>query len=175
MNISTIVRRVAMVMVVALMAIAQSGCTIKYSFSGASIPLEAKTVSIAYFPNNAPMVAPTLSSTLTDGLQDKFARQTKLQLVPSNGDLAFEGEITNYTSTPAAITANETAAMNRLTITIKVKYTSIYEPQFNYNKSFSAFAEYDANSLLQDVQDTLIQEICEQLIQDIFNAAVANW
>ena len=65
--------------------------------------------------------------------------------------------------------------MNRLTITVKVKYTSIYEPQFNYNKSFSAFAEYDANSLLQDVQDTLIQEICEQLIQDIFNAAVANW
>ena len=151
------------------------GCTVKYSFSGASIPLEAKTVSIAYFPNNAPMVAPTLSSALTDALQDKFARQTKLQLVPSNGDLAFEGEITNYTSTPAAITANETAAMNRLTITVKVKYTSIYEPQFNYNKSFSAFAEYDANSLLQDVQDTLIQEICEQLIQDIFNAAVANW
>ena len=166
MNVSNIIRRVALVLAVALVATTQSGCTIKYSFSGASIPLEAKTVSIAYFPNNAPMVAPTLSSTLTDGLQDKFARQTKLQLVPSNGDLAFEGEITNYTSTPAAITANETAAMNRLTI---------YEPQFNYNKSFSAFAEYDANSLLQDVQDTLIQEICEQLIQDIFNAAVANW
>lgn len=151
------------------------GCTVKYSFSGASIPLQAQTVSVPYFPNNAPMVAPSLSSTLTDALQDKFARQTKLQLVSTGGDLAFEGEITNYTSTPAAITAAETAAMNRLTITVKVKFTNIYEPQNNYNKSFSAFAEYDATSLLQDVQDSLITEICEQLVQDIFNAAVANW
>ena len=151
------------------------GCTVKYSFSGASIPLEAKTVSIAYFPNNAPMVAPTLSSALTDALQDKFARQTKLQLVPTGGDLAFEGEITNYTSTPAAITANETAAMNRLTITVKVKFSNIYEPQFDYNKSFSSFVEYDANQLLQDVQDSLITNIVELLVQDIFNAAVANW
>ena len=151
------------------------GCTVKYSFSGASIPTEAKTVSIAYFPNNAPMVAPTLSSTLTEALQDKFARQTKLQLVTSNGDLAFEGEITNYTSTPAAITANETAAMNRLTVTVKVKFTNIYEPQFDYNKAFSAFVEYDANQLLLDVQDALITDVVDLLVQDIFNAAVANW
>lgn len=167
--------RILMATLLALMIGAMSGCTVKYSFSGASIPLDAKTVSVPYFPNNAPMVAPSLSSTLTDALQDKFARQTKLQLVSTGGDLAFEGEITNYTSTPAAITAAETAAMNRLTITVKVKFTNIYEPQNNYNKSFSAFAEYDATSLLQDVQDSLITEICEQLVQDIFNAAVANW
>ena len=165
---------VALVGAMALFLV-QSGCTVKYSFSGASIPLEAKTVSVPYFPNNAPMVAPTLSSTITEALQDKFARQTKLQLVDSGGDLAFEGEISNYTSTPAAITSAETAAMNRLTITVKVKFTNVYEPQNNYNKSFSAFAEYDANQLLQDIQDQLITEICEQLVQDIFNAAVANW
>ncbi|MBR2400635.1 MAG: LptE family protein [Tidjanibacter sp.] len=152
-----------------------TGCTVKYSFSGASIPVEARTVSIPYFPNNAPMVAPTLSSTLTDALQDKFARQTNLQLVDANGDLAFEGEITNYTSTPAAITSAETAAMNRLTITVKVKFTNVFEPQNNYNKSFSAFAEYDASSLLLDIQDGLITEIVDQLVLDIFNAAVANW
>lgn len=165
----------AIVALLALVMGATSGCTVKYSFSGASIPLEAKTVSVPYFPNNAPMVAPTLSSTITEALQDKFARQTKLQLVDSGGDLAFEGEISNYTSTPAAITSAETAAMNRLTITVKVKFTNVYEPQNNYNKSFSAFAEYDANQLLQDIQDQLITEICEQLVQDIFNAAVANW
>lgn len=165
----------AFVALLALIMGATSGCTVKYSFSGASIPLEAKTVSVPYFPNNAPMVAPTLSSTITEALQDKFARQTKLQLVDSGGDLAFEGEISNYTSTPAAITSAETAAMNRLTITVKVKFTNVYEPQNNYNKSFSAFAEYDANQLLQDIQDQLITEICEQLVQDIFNAAVANW
>ena len=168
-------RKIGLVALLATMIITLGGCTVKYSFSGASIPLDAKTVSIPYFPNNAPMVAPSLSSTLTDALQDKFAKQTKLELVSTGGDLAFEGEITNYTSTPAAITAAETAAMNRLTITVKVKFTNIYEPQNNYNKSFSAFAEYDATSLLQDIQDTLITEICEQLVLDIFNAAVANW
>ena len=168
-------RKIGLAALLATMIITLGGCTVKYSFSGASIPLDARTVSIPYFPNNAPMVAPSLSSTLTDALQDKFAKQTKLELVSTGGDLAFEGEITNYTSTPAAITAAETAAMNRLTITVKVKFTNIYEPQNNYNKSFSAFAEYDAASLLQDVQDTLITEICEQLVQDIFNAAVANW
>lgn len=167
--------KIALAALLATMVFTLDGCTVKYSFSGASIPLDAKTVSVPYFPNNAPMVAPSLSSTLTDALQDKFARQTKLELVSTGGDLAFEGEITNYTSTPAAITAAETAAMNRLTITVKVKFTNIYEPQNNYNKSFSAFAEYDATSLLQDIQDTLITEICEQLVQDIFNAAVANW
>ena len=167
--------KIMMAMLLALVAATLGGCTVKYSFSGASIPLEAKTVSVPYFPNNAPMVAPSLSSTLTDALQDKFARQTKLQLVSTGGDLAFEGEITNYTSTPAAITSAETAAMNRLTITVKVKFTNIYEPQNNYNKSVSAFAEYDATSLLQHIQYTLITAICEQLVQDIFNAAVANW
>ncbi len=174
MNFRTLVRS-AIITTLLCVATLAVGCTVKYSFSGASIPIEAKTVSIPYFPNNAPMVAPTLSSTLTDALQDKFARQTKLQLVPTGGDLAFEGEITNYTSTPAAITANETAAMNRLTITVKVKFTNIYEPQFNYNKSFSSFVEYDANQLLQDVQDSLITDIVDLLVQDIFNAAVANW
>lgn len=168
-------RNIALTLFVSCVAALMSGCTVKYSFSGASIPLDAKTVSVPYFPNNAPMVAPSLSATLTEQLQDKFARQTKLQLVDVGGDLAFEGEITNYTSTPSSVTAAETAAMNRLTITVKVKFTNIYEPHNNYNKSFSAFAEYDATSLLQDVQDGLITEICEQLVQDIFNAAVANW
>lgn len=168
-------RSIAVALFVSCVAALMSGCTVKYSFSGASIPLDAKTVSVPYFPNNAPMVAPSLSATLTEQLQDKFARQTKLQLVDVGGDLAFEGEITNYTSTPSSVTASEVAAMNRLTITVKVKFTNIFEPQNNYNKSFSAFAEYDATSLLQDVQDGLITEICEQLVQDIFNAAVANW
>jgi hypothetical protein len=168
-------RNIAVALFVSCVAALMSGCTVKYSFSGASIPLDAKTVSVPYFPNNAPMVAPSLSATLTEQLQDKFARQTNLQVIDNGGDLAFEGEITNYTSTPAAVTAAETAAMNRLTITVKIKFTNIYEPQNNYNKSFSAFAEYDATSLLQEIQDGLISEIVDQLVQEIFNAAVANW
>ena len=151
------------------------GCTVKYSLSGASIPPDAKTFSVAYFPNNAAMVTPMLSSTLTDALVDKFSRSTRLSQVPEGGDFAFEGEIIGYTSATASVSSNDYAIQNRLTITVRVKYTSLYEPTLNYNKSFQAFAEYDASTLLQTVEDQLINEIVEQLVEDIFNAAVSNW
>ena len=151
-------------------------CTVKYSFSGASIPAAAQTVSIAYFPNNAAMVAPILSSTLTEALKDRFSRQTRLQQVPDGGDLAFEGEIVNYTSTTASVSSQEYAVLNRLTITVRVRFTNAIEPQYNINnRTFSAFADYDSNKLLQEVEGALIPEIVEKLVDDIFNAAVSNW
>lgn len=169
-------RKIALFAAVAAVVVAAvSACTFKLSLSGASIPLGAKTVSIAYFPNNASMVAPILSPTLTEALQDRFMRQTKLQLVDSGGDLAFEGEITNYSSTTASVSGDEYAVQNRLTITVKVRFTNTLEPQWNYNRTFSAFANYDSNNLLQEVEGTLIPEIVDMLVDDIFNAAVANW
>ncbi len=151
-----------------------SGCKI-YTFSGASIDPAVQTVSIAYFPNNAPLVAPILSSTLTDALKDRFAQQTRLTEVREGGDLNFEGEIIGYTSTPAQISGDEVAVMNRLTITVQVRFTNSVQPQYNYKKSFTAFQDYNSSSMLQDVEPTLIPEIVEQLVEDIFNAAVSNW
>ncbi len=168
-------RTLSIALIIITTLVSLSGCSVKYSFSGASIPTNAKTVSIAYFPNNAPMVAPILSSTLTEALKDRFSRQTRLLEVSENGDLAFEGEITNYTSTTASVSSQEAAVLNRLTITVRVRFTNALEPQFNFNKSFSAFADYDSNILLQEVEGTLIPEIVEQLVDDIFNAAVSNW
>lgn len=152
-----------------------STCKVTYSFSGASISPEVKTVSIARFPNNALLVAPILSSTLTEALQDRFTRQTKLMLVKEGGDLNFEGEITNYMSTPASISGAEVAVRNNLTITVKVRFTNAIDPSQNYDKTFSAFLPYDSDRLLQEVEPTLIPEIVEQLVEDIFNAAVAQW
>ena len=165
-----------MAMILALVAAMLSGCTVKYSFSGASIPLEAKTVSVPYFPNNAPMVAPSLSSTLTDALQDKFARQTKLQLVSTGGDLAFEGEITNYTSTTSSVSSGDYALQNRLTITVKVNFQNAVDQTTSFNnKTFSAYSDYDASQLLVDIQDQLIEEIVSDLVNDIYMAAAGNW
>lgn len=152
-----------------------TGCSVKYSFTGASIPPSAQTVSIPYFPNNAAMVAPILSTTFTEALQDKFARQTRLTVIREGGDLAFEGEIIGYTSTPSAISGDEYAAKNRLTITVKVRFFNSIEPQWNFDRTFSAFLDYDSNQNLQSVEGTLIPEIVEMLVDDIFNAAVANW
>lgn len=146
-----------------------------YSFSGASIPDAAKTFSVAYFPNNAPMVSPTLSTMLTESLKDKFSRQTKLQLVDEGGDFAFEGEITGYSSTTASVSSDNYAQLNRLTITVRVEFTNVVEPQNSFTQSFSQFADYDSQQLLTDVQAELDQQIVDQLVTDIFMAAAANW
>ena len=151
------------------------GCTIKYSTTGASIPEAAETFSVAYFPNNAQMVAPVLSQTLTDALIERLERQTNLSQVNENGDLAFEGEITGYDSRPSSVSGEEYTVENRLTITVRVRYTSALEPQYNYSKSFSAHLPYSTAIPLQEAENSLIPEIVEELVTQIFNAAVANW
>ena len=155
--------------------LAACGYQVKYSLSGASIPPDAKTFSVAYFPNNAPLVAPTLSATLTDALQDIFTRQTRLVQVQEGGDFAFEGEITNYTSTTAMVTSSDVATQNRLTITVQVRFTNVVDEKASFNRSFSAYGDYDTNTALQEAQDALIPEIVDQLAQDIFQAAASNW
>ncbi|MCD7962137.1 MAG: LPS assembly lipoprotein LptE [Rikenellaceae bacterium] len=152
-----------------------TGCKVSYSLSGASISPDVKTVSVAYFPNSATMVSPILSSTFTDELQSKFARQTKLIQVREEGDLAFEGEIIGYTSTPTAVTAEEYATKNRLTITVRVRFANRIEPEYSFERNFSAYEEYDSNRMLSDAESELIPAIVEQLVDDIFNAAVSNW
>ncbi|MBO7198748.1 MAG: LptE family protein [Alistipes sp.] len=161
-----------------LAACLTSGCgyQVTYNLSGGSIPPEAKTFSVAYFPNNAPMVAPTLSNALTEGLRDKFSRQTRLEQVEEGGDFAFEGEITNYTSTTASVSSGDYALQNRLTITVKVNFQNAVDQTTSFNaKTFSSYADYDASQLLVDVQDQLIEEIVEALVTDIYMAAAGNW
>ena len=146
-----------------------------YSFSGASIPEAAKTFSVAYFPNNAPMVSPTLSTTFVEALKDKFSRQTKLQLVDEGGDFAFEGEIVGYSSVTASVSSDDYALLNRLTITVKVNFTNVVNPDDSFNQTFKAYADYDSTTLLTDIQSELDAEIVEQLVHDIYQAAASNW
>lgn len=151
-----------------------AGCGI-YSFTGASISPDVKTVSIKYFPNNAPMVQPTLSRKFTEVLRDKFTSQTSLNMVSSNGDLNIEGEITGYSTDPVAIQGDQKAALQRLKITVNVRFTNKKDEKQNFESSFSRFADYDAQSRLSDVEDGLIDQINEELAQDVFNKAVVNW
>jgi hypothetical protein len=146
-----------------------------YTFSGASIPAEAKTVSVQYFPNNAQLVNPLLSTSLTNALNDMFVNQTTLQSVAQNGDLALEGEITGYTTSPIAITGNQTAAMNRLTVTVNVRFTNKYDESKNFEQNFSQYQDYPSGQDLSSVQDVLVETIVQDLCQDIFNKAVVNW
>jgi hypothetical protein len=152
-----------------------SGCKMRYSFSGASIPPEAKTVSVLYFQNNASLAPPTLSQSFTEALKDKLSSQTRLTLVTKAGDLSFEGSVTGYTTGPIAIQSTDQAALNRLTITVSVKYICMFDEKKNFEQSFTRYADYSSSQNIASVEDQLTREINEQLVQDIFNRALNNW
>jgi len=150
-------------------------CKVSYSFTGANISPDVKTFSVYYFPNRAPLINPTLSQTFTEALREKLQRQTSLNELEENGDLIFEGQITGYEVRPMSIQKDDLAALNRLTITISVKYTNNVDPDQSIEQTFSAFEDFDAASSLSAVEDGLVPEIINKLTEDIFNATLANW
>ena len=156
-----------------VLLLSASGCGV-YSFTGASISPEVKTVSIAYFPSYAPLAPPNMPQLFTEGLRDKFVNQTNLSLLQANGDIRFEGRISDYRTQPISIQGNS-AAQNRLSVSVAVTYTDTKNEDNSFEKTFTRFADFDASVNLSDVEQTLIAEINEQLIQDIFNQAVVNW
>jgi hypothetical protein len=146
-----------------------------YSFTGASIPTEAKTISVQHISNKAAIVQPSLSQVITDGLIDAFAGQTNLEITENEGDLSFSGYITKYQIKPMAIKANETASQNRLTIAIKLKYNNSFDDKQNFETTFTRYRDYASSENIVDVEEGLIEEISKELIEDVFNKAFVNW
>lgn len=163
------------ILVIIVSVVALAGCTISYSFTGASIPPDAKTVFVADFRNVAPLVNPSLANDLTEAMKDKFVGQTSLKLGDENADLYFEGSITAYGTQPVAIKTGDMAAQNRLTITVKVKFVNNKDKSANFDTSFSRYEDYDSQYNLTDVEDQLVKTIIESLVDDIFTKAVVNW
>ena len=146
-----------------------------YSFSGTSIQPDVYTVTINYFEYKALRVNPSLSNELTEALKDQFRRLTRLEEVDQEGDLEISGEITGYDVKAMAVTADEVAAQNRLTVNVKIYFTNRKYPEDDFEKSFSAYADYDSNNTLDAMESQLCEEIIDKLVEDIFNATVANW
>lgn len=147
-----------------------------YSFSGTSIQPDVKTVTIDYFEYKALKVNPSLSNDMTEALKDKFRKMTRLEQVDMDGDLEIAGAITGYDVRATAVTADEVAAQNRLTVTVKISFTNRKYPEDDFSdKSFSAYADYDSTQSLDAVESTLCEEIIEKICEDVFNATVANW
>jgi hypothetical protein len=147
-----------------------------YSFTGASIPADTKTFQVNYFQNNAILVEPGLDRQFTLALQDLLLNQTNLELVTSNGDLVYEGEITEYRISPTTATANNTAAQNKLTITVNVRFFNRKNDEDDMEQRFSFFYDYEGDANLVGAQKVIaIEAIFERLTQDIFNATLAKW
>lgn len=151
------------------------GCSVNYSLSGASISPDVKTFSVAYIPNHAANKQATLSDVFTEGLKDKFRTTAGLSLVSSNADLQFSGSITGYTTSYQGVTASQLAAQTRLTISVQIKFVNKTDEKQNYDKTFSAYRDFDATESLSNVEDALIAEISSEIIESIFMESVANW
>ncbi len=146
-----------------------------YSFAGTSIAADVTSITVYNIENRAMRINPALSNKITETLKDKYRRMTKLKIENDRGDLIVEGQITSYETSSIAVTAQEVAAQNRLTVTVKITFTNIKYPKENFEKSFVAFEDYPSTSSLDAVESRLVESIVEKLTEEIFNATVANW
>ncbi|MGE4414722.1 MAG: LPS assembly lipoprotein LptE [Bacteroidales bacterium] len=157
-----------------LFSLLLSGCGI-YSFSGTSIAPDVTSITVYNIENQAMRINPLLSNNLTEGLKDKYRRMTKLNLTNDEGDLLVEGVITSYETSSIAVTAQEVASQNRLSVTVKITFTNKKYPNENFEKSFAAFEDFPSTTSLDAVEASLVESIIEKLTEQIFNETVANW
>lgn len=147
-----------------------------YSFSGANIDYsQTKTISIANFENLAALAGPTYAQGLSETIREVFLTQTQLQIVNSAGDLELSGQIIDFSISPVAISSNDLASKNRVTMTVNVKFSNHKNPEDNFETTFSRFADFDATQSFSAVETDIMKDIYQQLAQDIFNRSLGNW
>ena len=166
--------RLRIILFLAACALCVSSCWI-YSFSGTSIQPDVETITLNFFEYSAQKVNPSLSNELTEALRSQFRKMTKLEQVDMDGDMEISGTVTGYDVSATAVTANEVASQNRLTITVSIQFENRKHPEDNLERSFSQYADFPSSQSLDAVESTLCTEIVNRLIEDIFNATVAQW
>jgi hypothetical protein len=158
-----------------LLTLAIQSCTVGYSFTGADIPAAAESFSVKTFQVVAPLASPNYKIQVTEQLKDLLLSQTRLDLVEKRGDIQYEGVVTEYVIGNAAVSGDEQTTVNRLTISVKVKYVNTIDKEKNFERTFTQFADYDSQENFSAVEDRLVQDINELLIQDIFNGSLGAW
>lgn len=157
-----------------LLLLSLYSCSV-YNFTGTG-KIDAKTFQVNYFQNNAPIIEPGIERTFTQDLQNLIQNQTNLNLTNSNGDLLYEGEITEYRISPTTATADQKAAQNRLSITVNVRFTNKNKEADNFEKKFTFFYDYSGSiQLIGATKTEALTTIYERITQDIFNASLAKW
>jgi len=173
-NPDLVINKISLILIILSIGLIY-GCKMSYSFTGASISPLVKTISIQYFQNRASLVQPGLSQYVTDALIDKCKSQTNLKFTNGIGDVNFEGEISDYNTRPLTVAADARAAMNRFTITVKVKFTNAIDPDLSFEQTFARYEDYESSIDLSQIEKELSDKIIELIIEDIFNKAFVNW
>lgn len=149
-------------------------CRVNYSFTGGDVG-QARTLTVDLFQARAPLATPSSAQQFTETVRDLLLAQTPLKLAKENGDVQYSGSITGYDVQPVNIQSNETAALNRLTMTASVTYVNTLDPKKNTEFTISRFADYSSTQDLTAVESQLVVEISKQLAQDIFDRTLGNW
>lgn len=171
-----LITRFVTLAIATVVALIQGGCIPTFTLNGAPLDYNVyHTIRVAQFPIRAALVYPPLQQTFENELINYITRNTRLQTVDGPADLALEGEITQYYLTPQAVTEDAYASKTRLTIGVKVKYTDSRAEGKDQEQTFTAYRDFDASQMLNDVQDQLCQEISEELVQLIYNSTLGNW
>ncbi len=160
-----------------LLLLQGNSCKVKYDFSGGRTFNDSVTVSVMTFTNSAPLTKTTFPQTFSEAMRDAIQHSTRLKMVPKNGDLNYEGSITAYTVTPVAVQGggNNTTALNRLTITVNVKYTDDVDDKYSFESPFVRYADFQSSQNLSAVEDQLLKDISDQLVQDIMSRSINAW
>jgi len=166
-----------------LLALCLSVLNSCYSFTGSSLKDE-KTIQINEFPNNAPLVNPTLSQQFSTDIQNRFLQRTTLKGTKENPDILVEGEITDYSITPTTISSNTVStnsggviqeSQNKLTITVKVHYENKLHPELSFDRTYSDEAVFNSNLSQSEIESSQVKIATDRIINKIFNDIVANW
>ncbi|MCC9041786.1 LPS assembly lipoprotein LptE [Myroides sp. M-43] len=146
-----------------------------YNFTGTG-KIDADTFQVNSFQNNAPLIEPGIERTFTTNLQDLIQNQTSLSLTNTDADLVYEGEIVEYRISPMTATADQRAAQNRLYLAVNVRFFNKKKPDDDFEKRFSFYYDYDANTQLMGASlNSALETIYERITQDIFNESLAKW
>ncbi len=146
-----------------------------YTFTGGSVPVDAKTFSVSYFKVQASLADPNYGQQVTEGLKDLLLDQTRLNLADADGDLHYEGEVVRYQILPVAASGDEISTRNRLKVDVKVRYFNSLEPEKDKEVTLSQFEDFEASSNFDNVEDDLIESINAKILQDIYDQTLGDW
>lgn len=160
--------------IITLILVTTAGCGV-YNFTGGSIPDDVKTISIPVFNNESSSGPPNMSQSLTEKLKDYYQSNSKLSITTDNGDWQLSGYISGYLVTPLAPKENETTALSRLTISVKVDFVNTKDDVQNFSQVFSFYGDFDQLQSLSSVENKLVDDILNQIVFDIFTKTTSNW
>ncbi len=159
-----------------LLALLFSACTVSYRFNGASIDYTTtKTIQIDNFPIRSAYVWAPMQSIFQNRLTDVYSNQTKLRQVKKNGDLQLAGEIVAFDQFNKGISSDGYSSQVQLKMTVNVRFVNNHKHTDDFERQFTATSEYDASQQLNAVQEELVTQMTKDIVDQIFNATVANW